>query len=555
MNQSTDGVFFAHHGGGLYKKSWSQIESQNSHRKYKVSKLSDLMAKTAEYGLQINLDIRMHSPWNDAAFSYIANLANSLHAKVTIKASTAHKELADALPIAQKHGFWVRSNKNPYAGNGWKAGVWHKPTATSASSSTDTVETGSSTSASSSSAACCPASATPATASALLEGNDNEEKAWKLLTGEKGGLSAEQAAGVMGNIAVESHFDPKAKNGSSFTGISQWSTGGRWAALVKWAKGQNLDQWSFDTQIQYTLKEGTDRKNIAGIKKYTDVPHTAWYWGRYFEVAIVNGSTSETPLTNVQDLKLRTEAAQTIFNKYSGTPVGSSAGSTSAASSCPNEIGSSVNASCSNVDAKPPDDFEHTTFPGTSQKTDKRTLYMVNVANDCLKQLGEKPVTVIQGSYCAGSCAGASGSSHDKGATLDIRTKDRGGHDKIMKLLKVLREVGFAAWYRDGGDNPSFGGNEHIHAVALGAPLTGPNAPGSPDQLILYCTGGDGLKGGQKDRQLAAVGRPLPEWALHVNQIVQGIQNDKEIHNSVSNSCMYCTAVSCVGYCNKSVYE
>ena len=136
LNRTSDGVLFAAHGGGLYKKSWSQIENLNTHRKYKVSKLSDLMAKTAEYGLQINLDIRMHSPWNDASFAEIANLANSLKAKVTVKASTAHKELANALPIAQKHGFWVRSNKNPYAGNGWKAGVWHKPTATSASSST-----------------------------------------------------------------------------------------------------------------------------------------------------------------------------------------------------------------------------------------------------------------------------------------------------------------------------------------------------------------------------------------------------------------------------------
>jgi len=98
-----------------------------------------------------------------------------------------------------------------------------------------------------------------------------------------------------------------------------------------------------------------------------------------------------------------------------------------------------------------------------------------------------------------------------------------------MKLLKVLREVGFAAWYRDGGDpGGQFAGNEHIHAVALGPPLTGPNAPGSTDQLILYCTGGDGLKGGQKDRWLGVVGRPLPKWAESVkpdckSQVVRSV--------------------------------
>jgi len=354
--------------------------------------------------------------------------------------------------------------------------------------------------------------------SQLLQGSDNEQKAWNFLTSK--GLSPEQAAGIMGNISIESHFDPKASNGGNYMGISQWDSGGRWAKYKTWAQAQNLDIYSFDAQMQYTYKEGQDRGNIEGIKKYNDVEHTAWYWGRFFEVAIIGGSTSETPLTNVQALKERTDEAKRFFAKYggtSGTSSGGSSTSSESSASCPDSgDGSLANATCSNVDAKPPEDYGLTKFPGTSEKTDKRTLYMVSLANDCLKQQGEKPITVVQGSYCAGSCAGASGSSHDKGATIDIRTRDRGGKDKIMLLLKVLREVGFAAWYRDGGDNPSFAGNEHIHAVALGAPLTGPNAPGSPDQLILYCTGGDGLKGGQKDRQLAIVGRPLPEWALHV---------------------------------------
>lgn len=354
--------------------------------------------------------------------------------------------------------------------------------------------------------------------SQLLQGSDNEQKAWNFLTSK--GLSPEQAAGIMGNISIESHFDPKASNGGNYMGISQWDSGGRWAKYKTWAQAQNLDIYSFDAQMQYTYKEGQDRGNIEGIKKYNDVEHTAWYWGRFFEVAIIGGSTSETPLTNVQALKERTDEAKRFFAKYggtSGTSSGGSSTSSESSASCPDSgDGSLANATCSNVDAKPPEDYGLTKFPGTSEKTDKRTLYMVNLANDCLKQQGEKPITVVQGSYCAGSCAGASGSSHDKGATIDIRTSDRGGKTKIMLLLKILREVGFAAWYRDGGDNPSFAGNEHIHAVALGAPLTGPNAPGSPDQLILYCTGGDGLKGGQKDRQLAIVGRPLPEWALHV---------------------------------------
>lgn len=341
-----------------------------------------------------------------------------------------------------------------------------------------------------------------------LAGNTNAEKAWNFFTGKQ--LSDEQAAGVIGNLIAESSLDPEASNGGNYIGIAQWDAGGRWARLVTWANGQGLDPKKFDTQIQYLWKEATDRGDITGIKKYTDLPHTTWYWGRYFEVAVINGSSSEVPLTNVQNLEGRTTAAQQVLSKFGGISgdVGTST----------NGCGDSslANAVCSDVNSAPPNDFQIVTFPGTTQKTDKRTEFMVNLANDCLKQIGEPPITIIQGSYCAGSCAGASGSSHDKGATIDIRTSDRGGIDKIYKLLKVLREVGFAAWYRDGNDNPPFAGNEHIHAVALGAPLTGPNAPGSPDQLILYCTGGDGLHGGQKDRQLGIVGRPLPDWALTV---------------------------------------
>lgn len=55
-----------------------------------------------------------------------------------------------------------------------------------------------------------------------LVGNDNAEKIWNFFIEE--GLSKKQAAGVMGNIAQESNFDPTAieDNGVGF-GIVQWS--------------------------------------------------------------------------------------------------------------------------------------------------------------------------------------------------------------------------------------------------------------------------------------------------------------------------------------------
>jgi hypothetical protein len=348
---------------------------------------------------------------------------------------------------------------------------------------------------------------------ATLAGSDNIEKAFNFFKGK--GLSDDQAAGIVGNLIAESSLDPEADSGSGYKGIAQWNVGGRWDQFLAWAESTGAEPYSLGAQLNYAWKEANDRGNIAGIKKHDDYKLATWYWGRYFEVAIIDGSTSETPMTNVQNLDGRVIAAGQTLDKYGGGSGGVvvSSGTTSG---CASEGASSISASCTNVNAAPPNDFKIVSVPGTSEKTDVRTLYMMNLANDCLKQLGEKPFTVIQGSYCGFSCASASGTSHNKGATVDIRTSDQGGIQKVYILLKVLREVGFAAWYRDGNDNPSFGGNEHIHAVALGAPQTGPNAPGSTDQLILYCTGGDGLNGGQKDRQLAIVGRPLPEWALSV---------------------------------------
>jgi endonuclease/exonuclease/phosphatase (EEP) superfamily protein YafD len=164
-----------------------------------------------------------------------------------------------------------------------------------------------------------------------ITGSDNQQKAWNFFTSN--GLTPEQAAGIMGNLQAESSFDPKASNNGNYLGIAQWDAGGRWAALKTWANSNSLDPLEFDTQLKYLWKEAGDRKNIEGIKKYADVEHTTWYWGRYFEVAVVDGSNSDTPLTNVQHLDSRTTYAKEFFEKYPksstspGTPTtGSSCG-------------------------------------------------------------------------------------------------------------------------------------------------------------------------------------------------------------------------------------
>jgi len=136
INKSKDGVLFAAHSPGLVGKTWNQVKKNNPHRKYKISKLSDLLREVAKYHLQANLDIKpWGNKWDDATFASIAKMANKINVKVTIKASTNDKKLAKALSLAQAHGFWVRSNAGTFkgkklSGNGWKPGVWVKPTTT-----------------------------------------------------------------------------------------------------------------------------------------------------------------------------------------------------------------------------------------------------------------------------------------------------------------------------------------------------------------------------------------------------------------------------------------
>lgn len=378
-------------------------------------------------------------------------------------------------------------------------------------------EGGESTSANSANSNGCVCSVNNNPSLQTLPGKDSEDKAWAFLTGK--GLSGEQAAGIMGNIYAESSFDPKVSDeNASYIGISQWDKGGRWVKFKEWANNKNLDIWSFDTQLQYTYEEAEGRGNIEGIKGHSDIPHTAWYWGRYFEVAIVGGSSSDTPLTNVQHLDKRTEAAEKYFSKYNGT-TGSASSSAGDPGGCPSEGEQSTGAAiCSNANSKPPEDYGIVNFPGTEKKTDKRTLYMINLANDCLKQIKEPTVVISQGSYCSTGCAAASGASHDKGGTVDLSVRHLTSwgksHTQIEKLIKVLREVGFAAWYRDEQDVASWSNNQHIHINALGAPESGPNALGSPGQVSAYCDGRAGAyDSSAKDRHLESVGRPLPQWA------------------------------------------
>lgn len=120
--------------------------------------------------------------------------------------------------------------------------------------------------------------------------------------------------------------------------------------------------------------------------------------------------------------------------------------------------------------------------------TDARTADMLTEA---ARRFG-KPLQYAQGSYRHGQTA-ASGSTHDGGGAVDVRTVPLANQAEKMRLVKALRLVGFAAWYRT--PIPGVWG-EHIHAIAIGCPDL---SSGARWQVGEYRAGRDGLTGQQRD--------------------------------------------------------
>lgn len=107
---------------------------------------------------------------------------------------------------------------------------------------------------------------------------------------------------------------------------------------------------------------------------------------------------------------------------------------------------------------------------------DRYTMEAVKAAE---KRLGYE-LTIIQGSYNAGRVTASAG-THDGGGVIDLAPYD---HDR---KVRVLRQIGFAAWYR-----PAIRGlwSSHIHAVLIGNDKLSSSAR---NQVTAYRNGRNGL--------------------------------------------------------------
>lgn len=167
-----------------------------------------------------------------------------------------------------------------------------------------------------------------------LIGNENAEKIWNFLTGADGNLpagetlTAEQAAGVMGNLRQESgaNFDPGAeqKGGGGGFGIAQW-TGGRRGQLEEAARKKGVPVNDLAFQLRYLYEEAKARPAKGGggnewkvLKDKVSIEDALVFWHDSFE----RSADSREAVIDT-----RGGYAHDVFNSFAGkAPAASTAG-------------------------------------------------------------------------------------------------------------------------------------------------------------------------------------------------------------------------------------
>jgi hypothetical protein len=158
------------------------------------------------------------------------------------------------------------------------------------------------------------------------------------------------------------------------------------------------------------------------------------------------------------------------------------------------------------TEQKWPPPFELTVFgDGTPKRVDWKTRAALEEAE---RRLGY-PLTIVQGSYNAGGVSASAG-THDRGGVVDLLAWDS------KRKVRVLRSVGFAAWYR-----PTVRGlwGEHIHAVLIDH---GALADSAARQVASYRAGRDGLRSNRVDRTWRPSPVPVFEYPPTTFAPVQG---------------------------------
>lgn len=166
-------------------------------------------------------------------------------------------------------------------------------------------------------------------------------------------------------------------------------------------------------------------------------------------------------------------------------------------------------------------------------RLDARTAAMMNEVARLVPAIQLDPT---QGSYS--KTVGASAGTHDGGGAIDLSLAGL-NRTQILAVVKAMRQVGFAAWYRRKADGPW---SPHIHGVAIGCSDL---APVARRQVIAYKQGKNGLKNNAADPQAflgvkpttweAYRGVKVPTWPLPSTHAF-GPKPSTTVHNGTANA-------------------
>lgn len=143
------------------------------------------------------------------------------------------------------------------------------------------------------------------------------------------GLTPAQAAGVAGNLQVESGFDPSAYNPKENAhGIAQWE-GGRWTALQQFAAQNGTAPTDLTTQLAFLGNElhGSESGALSQLLATNDPASAAAAFDKYYERS--SGGARQKRIADAQAIA-------------AGKPVAGGGGSSSSSSTSSSSPGQSV---------------------------------------------------------------------------------------------------------------------------------------------------------------------------------------------------------------------
>lgn len=143
------------------------------------------------------------------------------------------------------------------------------------------------------------------------------------------GLTPAQAAGVAGNLQVESNFNPAAYNPNEHAvGIAQWE-GGREQNLRQYAVATGSSETDLSTQLGFLWSElnGPESSALAALQQTSDPGSAAAAFDQYYERS--SGSSRSTRVADAQAIA-------------AGKPTSAGSSSSSSSSSSGGSVASSI---------------------------------------------------------------------------------------------------------------------------------------------------------------------------------------------------------------------